>query len=64
MPDGVILAGAGVLTLVIFTADLVRRDRAAGHSLAPDTRGWLLLAVGTVATVSGAVLLWVGLFSR
>lgn len=64
MPDGVLLIGAGLACLVVLAAILIREDRRTGHSGAPDWRGWLLLAVGVAAIVSGAGLFWSELFSR
>lgn len=63
MADGLLLTGAGVVCLLVLVVLLIRGDRAAGQSMVPDWRGWLLLIVGAAAIAAGATLWWWGLFS-
>jgi tetrahydromethanopterin S-methyltransferase subunit C len=57
------LLAAGVACLLALTAHLIRQDHRYGSAAAVGTRGWLLLATGTLAIVCGAVLFWLRLFS-
>lgn len=62
MPDGLLLCGAGLVSIGAAAALLVR-DSRAGVGEPPGWPVWTLLGVGWLAVAAGAALFWHGLFS-